>query len=85
MRRHQVSSSTNAFDYKNIKLKSALQLALVSLSILTVSSQAIAEEKMAEPIQLQDVSVVSKAESDTRPVKGYNAKKAALPPEPKLI
>lgn len=76
MRHHQVSSSTIAFDYKNIKLKSALQLALVSLSISAVSSQAIAEEKMAEPIQLQDVSVVSKAESDTRPVKGYNAKKS---------
>lgn len=76
MRRHQVSSLKNAFDYKNIKLKSALQLALVSLSISAVSSQAIAEEKMAEPIQLQDVSVVSKAESDTRPVKGYNAKKS---------
>lgn len=76
MRRHQVSSLTNTFDYKNIKLKSALQLALVSLSISAVSGHAIAEEKMAEPIQLQDVSVVSKAESDTKPVKGYNAKKS---------
>jgi catecholate siderophore receptor len=46
------------------------------LIISAASNYAIAAEKMAEPVQLQDVSVVSKAESDTRPVKGYNAKKS---------
>lgn len=76
MQRHRVSSTSNSFEYRNIKLKSAIQLALVSLSLSTIATQAIAEEKMAEPIQLQDVSVVGKAESDTRPVKGYNAKKS---------
>lgn len=76
MRRHQVSSSSNSFEYRNSKLKSAMQLALVSLSLSTMTTHAIAEEKMAEPIQLQDVSVVGKAESDTKPVKGYNAKKS---------
>ncbi len=76
MRRHPVTSSSNSFEYRNSKLKSAIQLALVSLSLSTIATHAIAEEKMAEPIQLQDVSVVGKAESDTQPVKGYNAKKS---------
>lgn len=76
MHRLLVSSATKPFHYKNATLKSAIQLALVGLTFSTVTQHAMAEEKMAEPIQLQDVSVVGKAESDTQPVKGYNAKKS---------
>lgn len=80
MRRNLVSSTlkpdTLNVHYKTSTLKSAIQLALVGLSLSAVANNAIAEEKMAEPIQLQDVSVVGKTESDTQPVKGYNAKKS---------
>lgn len=76
MHRILASSSAQQFNLKNNGLKSAIQLALVGLSLSALTTQAIAEEKMAEPIQLQDVSVVGKTESDTRPVKGYNAKKS---------
>lgn len=76
MKHIALSSPTIQLAHKNSALKSAIQLALVGLSLSAITGNAAAEEKVTEAIQLQDISVVGKAESDTKPVKGYNAKKS---------
>jgi catecholate siderophore receptor len=64
------------FNYPISTLKSAIQFAIVGLSLTAISNTAIAEEPVTEVISLKEVSVVGKVESDTKPVKGYNAKKS---------
>ncbi|OYY83315.1 MAG: hypothetical protein B7Y34_01725, partial [Methylophilales bacterium 16-45-9] len=70
------AKSSMQFSDQPSKLKSAIQLAIVSLSLSAISNAAIAEEQTSEVISLKEISVVGKAESDTKPVKGYNAKKS---------
>lgn len=70
------AKSSMQFSDQPSKLKSAIQLAIVGLSLSAISNAAIAEEQTSEVISLKEISVVGKAESDTKPVKGYNAKKS---------
>lgn len=70
------AKSNMQFSDQPSKLKSAIQLAIVGLSLSAISNAAIAEEQASEVISLKEISVVGKAESDTKPVKGYNAKKS---------
>jgi catecholate siderophore receptor len=70
------AKSSMQFSDQPSKLKSAIQLAIVSISLSAISNAAIAEEQTSEVISLKEISVVGKAESDTKPVKGYNAKKS---------
>lgn len=73
---HLTTKNVIQFSYQSSKLKSAIQLAIVGLSLSAMANTAGAEEQMAETISLKEISVVGKAESDTKPVKGYNAKKS---------
>ena len=51
-------------------------MAIIGLSLSAITNTASAEEKASEAISLKEISVVGKAESDTKPVKGYNAKRS---------
>lgn len=59
------------------KLKLAIHRVLICSSALLISAPVIALAEQAEDITLQEVNVVAPALSDTRPVKGYNAKKSS--------
>ena len=77
-----VKSSLNqieaTFPHKNSKLKSAMRLAIIGLGFAAsaMHTSAFAEEKTENKIELKEVEVVGKYESDTKPVKGYNAKRS---------
>jgi catecholate siderophore receptor len=64
------------FVHKNSQLKSAIHFAIISLSFAAgaMHNTAFAETDASNTIELKEVKVIGKAESDTKPVKGYNAK-----------
>jgi catecholate siderophore receptor len=64
------------FVHKNSQLKSAIHFAIISLSFTAggMHNTAFAETDASNTIELKEVKVIGKAESDTKPVKGYNAK-----------
>ncbi|HEY9267881.1 MAG TPA: TonB-dependent siderophore receptor [Methylotenera sp.] len=68
--------SESAFPHQNSKLKSAIHLAILGLGLSAGAAHttAYAEAQGSSAIELKEVEVVGKAESDTKPVKGYNAK-----------
>lgn len=70
------TKNVKQFNYQSSKLKSAIQFAIVGLSFSTFSNVVTAEEQATETISLKEISVVGKNVSDTKPVKGYNAKKS---------
>lgn len=80
MKKASVKSSLNqsesAFPHQNSKLKSAIHLAILGLGLSAGAAHttAYAEAQGSSAIELKEVEVVGKAESDTKPVKGYNAK-----------
>ena len=80
MKKTQVKLLSNAdksaFPRKHSPLKSATRLALISLGLAAggIHSTAFAEAQTENIIELKEIAVVGKAESDTKPVKGYNAK-----------
>jgi catecholate siderophore receptor len=80
MKKSQVKLSPyqngSAFTHENSTLKSAIQLAILGLGLAAgaTHSTVYAEEQAKNAIELKEVEVVGKAESDTKPVKGYNAK-----------
>ena len=65
----------SAFPRKNAKLKSAVRIAILGIgfSAGTMHTLAFAEDQDKNAIELNQIEVVGKAESDTKPVKGYNA------------
>lgn len=65
----------STFQASNFKLKSAIRLAIMSLGLAATAthSNAYAEDQATNTIELKEVKVVGKRESDTKPVKGYNA------------
>lgn len=73
-----LNQNESAFPHKNSKLKLAIQLAVVGLSFAAgaTHSTAYAEEQAKNTIELKEVEVVGKTESDTKPVKGYSAKRS---------
>ncbi|WP_047550106.1 TonB-dependent receptor [Methylotenera sp. G11] len=74
--RLSLNQNASAFPYENSRLKSAIQLAILGLGLAAGASHgtAYAEAPAKNAIELKEVEVVGKAESDTKPVKGYNAK-----------
>ena len=73
-----LNASESAFVYKCTPLKSAIQLAAVSLGLAAggLQNAAFAEAPANDAIKLKGIEIVAKAESDTKPVTGYNAKKS---------
>ncbi len=65
----------STFQAGNFKLKSAIRLAIMSLGLAATATQsnAYAEDQATNTIELKEIKVVGKRESDTKPVKGYNA------------
>jgi catecholate siderophore receptor len=73
-----LNQNKSAFPRKNAKLKSAVQIAILGIgfSAGTMHTSAFAEDQAKNAIELKQVEVVGKAESDTKPVKGYNANRS---------
>lgn len=71
-----LNASESTFPQKYTPLKSAIQLAIIGLGIATggMHNTAFAEAQTENVIELKEIEIVGKAESDTKPVKGYNAK-----------
>jgi catecholate siderophore receptor len=69
------AQNKSAFPRKNAKLKSAVRIAILGIgfSAGTMHTLAFAEDQDKNAIELNQIEVVGKAESDTNPVKGYNA------------
>lgn len=72
------ASFKSAFPRKNAQLKSAVRIAILGIgfSTGTMHSSAFAEDQAKNAIELKQIEVVGKAESDTKPVKGYNANRS---------
>lgn len=70
-----LNQNKSAFPHKNAKLKSAVRIAILGIgfSAGTMHTSAFAEDQAKNAIELKQIEVVGKAESDTKPVKGYNA------------
>lgn len=73
-----LNQNKSAFPRKNAKLKSAVKIAILGIgfSASTMHTSAYAEDQAKNAIELKQIEVVGKAESDTKPVKGYNAKRS---------
>lgn len=73
-----LNQNKSAFPHKNAKLKSAVRIAILGIgfSAGTMHTSAFAEDQAKNAIELKQVEVVGKAESDTKPVKGYNANRS---------
>lgn len=71
-----LNDNESAFHHKNAKLKLAIQHAMLALGLAasTIHTSAFADTQAENAIELKQIEVVGKAESDTKPVKGYNAK-----------
>lgn len=65
-----------ALPHKISTLKAAIRVAIAGIGFATASmyTPAFAAEATENTIELKEVEVVGKKESDTKPVKGYNAK-----------
>lgn len=64
--------------FKVSKLKLAINTVLISTGVMLISNttNALAESNTSAEITLKEVDVIAPALSDTRPVKGYNAKQS---------
>ena len=73
-----LNQNKSAFPHKNAKLKSAVRIAILGIgfSAGTMHTSAFAEDQATNAIELKQIEVVGKAESDTKPVKGYNANRS---------
>lgn len=73
-----LNQNKSAFPRKNAKLKSAVRIAILGIgfSAGTMHTSAFAEDQAKNAIELKQIEVVGKAESDTKPVKGYNANRS---------
>lgn len=73
-----LNQNKSAFPHKNAKLKSAVRIAILGIgfSAGTMHTSAFAEDQAKNAIELKQIEVVGKAESDTKPVKGYNANRS---------
>ncbi len=70
-----IKQNESTFKASNFKLKPAIRLAIMSLGLAATATHTnvYAEDQTADTIELKEVKVVGKRESDTKPVKGYNA------------
>jgi catecholate siderophore receptor len=71
-----LNSSESKFQHKHAPLTSAIRLAIIGLALAAggIHNKAFAEAQTENVIELKEIEIVGKAESDTKPVKGYNAK-----------
>lgn len=60
--------------FKKSSIKNAIYLAFFGVGLTAPTGQASAAEAAGQPIELSEISVVEQVVSDTKPVKGYNAK-----------
>ncbi|HSG92665.1 MAG TPA: TonB-dependent receptor plug domain-containing protein, partial [Methylotenera sp.] len=76
MNKATLNQNKSAFLLKNAQLKSAVRIAILGIgfSAGTMHTSAFAEDQDKSTIELNQIEVVGKAISDTKPVKGYNAK-----------
>ncbi len=59
---------------KACPIKTAIHFAIIGMGFGTTNSVCYAADAAGQPIELNEVSVIEQAVSDTKPVKGYNAK-----------
>lgn len=74
MNNNVMNTPKNLPNFALSSIKTAIHLALLGAGLGTVSLNAYAETAANDPIELNEISVVEQAISDTKPVKGYNAK-----------
>jgi catecholate siderophore receptor len=80
MKSNDLSSKKITHAYKPSKLKLAIKIALASTSFLVwmTPKASFAETNSNEqPIHLKEITVTAPVISDTKPVKGYNAKRSS--------